>query len=55
MRTCFSINWKLKRVRQAGSRRIKVAIRKLGKQELTEGEVLAEVKLLQQQIKNKER
>lgn len=52
MRTCFSLNWKLKRVRQHGSRRIKIAIRQWGKQELTESEILHQVQLLKQQIKN---
>jgi hypothetical protein len=53
MKTCFSVNMRVKRLQQAGSRRIKIAIRKLGQEALTEDEIVRAVKRLQQQIKNR--
>lgn len=45
----------LKKVRQKGSRRIKVAIRQLYKQQLTEAEVLHRVRSLKKALRNKEK
>jgi hypothetical protein len=53
MKTCFSVNMRVKRLRQAGSRRIKIAIRQLSQEALTEDEIVRAVKRLQQQIKNR--
>jgi hypothetical protein len=44
----------LKKIRQKGSRRIKVAIRRLSRQELSEAAVLHGVRTLKKAIKNKE-
>jgi hypothetical protein len=46
---------KLKKVRQQGSRRVKVAIRRLCKQELHEAEVLKGVRTLKEGLRNKEK
>jgi hypothetical protein len=54
MKTCFSVNLRLKRVRQQGSRRIKIAIRQLSKEALTEGEILRAVSELKHQIKKRD-
>lgn len=51
----FSTNLRLKRETQRGSRRVKVEIRRLKKQELTEDEVLEGVRVLKEAIKNKEK
>jgi hypothetical protein len=44
---------KLKALRTTASRRIKVAMRRLGKQELHDADVLRGVQELKQQIRNK--